>query len=96
MKVLLISVFVLNMAACKKSSDSGNVGGTGVDGTTTNNFSRLYAKMYNITSFDSSGSANVIIKTTDVPDHKSPFFPVGNAKYEVYNGDNPGDRKSVV
>lgn len=74
--------------ACKKNSSTGT-DGTSSDGTTTNNFSRLYAKMYNITSFDSSGSANVIIKTTDVPDHKSPFFPVGNAKYEVYNGDNP-------
>jgi hypothetical protein len=59
------------------------------DGTTTNDFSRLYAKMYNVTAVDTSGSTNVIIKTMNVPDHKSPFFGVGHAKYEVYNGDNP-------
>ena len=93
MKRILFHAVLLLVAAsaCKKNSITDNGGGTNTsaDGTTTNNFSRLYAKMYNITSFDSSGSANVIIKTTDVPDHKSPFFPVGNAKYEVYNGDNP-------
>ncbi len=84
--VLLVFIAV---SGCKKSDTTSTGSSTNADGTTTNNFSRLYAKMYNITSFDSSGSTNVIIKTTDVPDHKSPFFPVGNAKYEVYNGDNP-------
>ncbi|MDB5198034.1 MAG: hypothetical protein JWP88_2405 [Flaviaesturariibacter sp.] len=85
-----ILIVCISIYACKKNSDSGTGGSsTNADGTTTNNFSRLYAKMYNITSFDSSGSTNVIIKTTDVPDHKIPLFPVGNAKYEVYNGDNP-------
>ena len=45
--------------------------------------------MYNVTSIDYSGSTTVTIKTTDVPDHKSPFFSETNAKYEAYNGDNP-------
>ena len=62
---------------------------TSTDGTTTNDFTILYKKMYNVTSIDYSGSSNVIIKTTDVPDHKSPFFAETNAKYEKYNGDNP-------
>ena len=84
---------IMAVLGCEKNNDitaaNGTTTGTGTDGTTTNNFSRLYAKMYNITSFDSSGSANVIIKTTDVPDHKSPFFPTTSAKYEAYTGDNP-------
>ena len=92
MKTLLLPVLIacLTVNACKKNSDSPASGsGNRSDGTTTNNFSRLYAKMYNITSFDSSGSTDIIIKTTDVPDHKTPFFGVGNAKYEAYNGDKP-------
>lgn len=31
----------------------------------------------------------VVIRTTGVPDHKSPYFGAGNAKYEAYNGSNP-------
>jgi len=30
----------------------------------------------------------VVITTTGVPDHKSPYFGSGNAKYEAYNGTN--------
>jgi hypothetical protein len=76
-------------AACNKSSNSSSSSYTSTDGTTTNNFSRLYAKMYNYSSIDTSGSTNVIIKTTDIPDHKSPFFGTTSSKYEAYNGDNP-------
>ncbi len=94
MKKSLIPILAFTILACKKNNDNITPGTTN-DGTTTNNFSRLYAKMYNIISFDSSGSTNVIIKTTDVPDHKTPFFGVGNAKYEAYNGDNPNFSASI-
>src|SRR5215212_6189518 len=30
----------------------------------------------------------VVITTTDVPDHKSPYFGAGSAQYEAYNGTN--------
>ncbi len=92
-KFIFIPVVLFIFSFCSKNSNtvstSSSNGTLSTDGTTTNNFSRLYTKMYNILSFDSSGSNNVIIKTNDVPDHKSPFFGVGNAKYEAYNGDNP-------
>jgi hypothetical protein len=71
--------------ACSCNNDTAVI----ADGTTTNNFSKLYAKMYNVTSIDTSGSDNVIIKTANEPDHKSPFFSANSAKYEAYNGDNP-------
>lgn len=85
-QTIVIGAITCFLFSCSSDSDDSAVPN---DGTTTNNFSKLYAKMYNITSIDTSGSENVIIKTTDVPDHKSPFFPVGNDKYEAYNGDNP-------
>ncbi len=90
-KIIFFSALALSaivVSSCKKS-DTTAIGTTSADGTTTNNFSRLYAKMYNLVSFDSSSTTTVKIKITDVPDHKSPFFGVGNAKYEAYNGDNP-------
>lgn len=31
----------------------------------------------------------VVITSTDIPDHKSPYFGTGNDNYEAYNGDNP-------
>jgi hypothetical protein len=83
--IYLFVIFASFLACNGCSSSTSDV----ADDTTTNDFSRLYAKMYNITSFDSSGKTKVIIKTTDVPDHKSPFFGVGSSKYEAYNGDNP-------
>jgi hypothetical protein len=79
---LTTSIFV----NCSCNKDSGTVI---EDGTTTNDFSRLYAKMYNITSIDTSGSTDVIFKTVNVPDHKSPFFGTSSPNYEAYNGDNP-------
>ncbi|MFC6225900.1 YHYH protein [Hymenobacter artigasi] len=95
MKNITLPALLLVLAACscKKNDDvtasASTTTANSADGTTTNNFSRLYKKLYNVTSVDSSSSTSIKIKTTDVPDHKSPFFPVGNAKYEAYNGDNP-------
>jgi hypothetical protein len=85
MKKIFLPLFSICALACTKTSTSD----TSNDGATTNDFSRLYAKMYNVKSIDSSGSSSVIIKTTDVPDHKSPFFGTSSANYEAYNGDNP-------
>jgi hypothetical protein len=31
----------------------------------------------------------VVIRTTGVPDHKSPYFGTGDSRYEAYNGTNP-------
>jgi hypothetical protein len=99
MKKIIIPILIVMLAACSKS-DSGTTTTTtttytSTDGTTTNNFSRLYAKMYNYTSIDTSGSTNIIVKTTDVPDHKSPFFGTTSAKYEAYNGDNTSFSTSI-
>lgn len=46
-----------------------------------------YDKFYNVTDIYVSGS-NIIIKTTDLPDHGSPFYHESDAKYEAYNGSN--------
>ncbi len=87
MKKIILPLLLLGLIACKKDKETTTTPVN--DGSTTNNFAVLYAKMYNVSSLDASGNSNVIIKTTCVPDHKSPFFGSSHAKYEAYNGDNP-------
>ena len=31
---------------------------------------------------------DVVIRSSGLPDHKSPYYPAGNAKFEAYNGSN--------
>jgi hypothetical protein len=31
----------------------------------------------------------IVLKSNGLPDHKSPYYGVGNSKYEAYNGTNP-------
>lgn len=31
----------------------------------------------------------VVIRTNDIPDHGSPYFPTSDSRYEAYNGSNP-------
>lgn len=88
MKSISILCFALYLLACTKNDKDTPV--TNPDGATSNNFSKLYAKMYNYISIDTSSSNQIIIKTNDVPDHKSPFFPTTSTQYEAYNGDNAG------
>jgi hypothetical protein len=85
-KLLLFSISVLLTIGCKKAGENK----ASADGTTTNDFSALYAKMYNIVSIDTSNSKTVTIVTLDMPDHKTPFYGIGHPKYVAYNGDNPG------
>jgi hypothetical protein len=47
-----------------------------------------FDKFYNITSLSYEGDY-VVIRTTDLPDHGSPFYPTSDPRYEPYNGDNP-------
>lgn len=95
MKQILIPVLALMLLSCKKDSETtAETTDDLADGTTTSDFTVLYEKMYNITSIDYSGS-EVVIKTDDLPDHKTPFYGSGHAKYEAYNGDNPDFSTSI-
>jgi hypothetical protein len=80
--ILLASLF----AACNGSS------ATGTDSTPTQTTIPDFYK-----AFANAGTVTVegnyiVIASTGVPDHKSPYFGAGNAKYESYNGSNPNFR----
>jgi hypothetical protein len=64
------------------TSTTGSTNSTGGTSSTTSSASLPpgYEKFTNGTSVQISGNF-VVISTIDVPDHKSPYFGVGNAKY---------------
>ncbi len=45
----------------------------------------VYKKIYGATSITSDGTY-IYIKTKDLPDHKSAYYPTTNALYEAYTG----------
>ena len=79
-KLPLVTLILLIAAAisCSKSTT------TAAD-TTTNTVPDVYKKIYGATSITSDG-AYVYIKTKDLPDHKSAYYPTTNALYEAYSG----------
>lgn len=71
------------LLACGATSPAGT---DGTSGTTIE--PTFYTKNFkNIVSIAVDGNS-IVITTTDLPDHKSPYYGVGNAKYEAYNGTN--------
>ncbi len=45
----------------------------------------VYKKIYGATSITNDGTY-ITIKTKDLPDHKSPYYPANNVLYEAYSG----------
>jgi len=78
---LLLPACVLTLLACSKADDTTPVTPTTVDAAVPD----IYKKIYGASSITLDGSY-VVIKTKNLPDHKSPYY-VG-ANYEAYNGSN--------
>ena len=72
--------FVLTLTAitfsCKKSEDSTSA---------ILEVPSVYKKIYGATSITNDGTW-IYIKTKDLPDHKSAYYPATNALYEAYSG----------
>lgn len=73
--VILISVSIV---ACSKSDQP-------IGDTSTFEVPAVYSKIYGATSITNDGTY-IIIKTKDLPDHKSSYYPTSNVLYEEYNG----------
>jgi hypothetical protein len=80
MKKILDLTFIVSMTffhtACSKSDDVPVL---------SSEVPAVYKKIYGATSITSDGNF-VYIKTKDLPDHKSPYYPSTNALYEAYSG----------
>lgn len=78
--LLPVAAFVLTSLSCKKSND--NI-------ATTTAVPAVYKKIYGASDMYVQGDY-VVIKTTSLPDHKSPYYQNTQwvSKYEAYNGTN--------
>jgi len=83
--LLGLGTFGLFTAACKKSASSTNAGST-----SSTSVPAIYKKIYGATDMYVDGNY-VVIKTSSLPDHKSPYYQgtQWSDKYEAYNGTNP-------
>src|SRR5262245_42314696 len=89
---LLASV---TLGACQGGANgSGGDGamGGGLDGGTedggANALPEPFQAFYNVLSIAVDGD-EIVIRTKDLPDHKSPFYAQSSPLYEAYNGSNP-------
>lgn len=89
-KTILITVAFLTICclACKESTNTVTPTTTGT--TNGTNYGTLMQKAfsdYGNKSVTTSIDGNyLVVTTTTVPDHKSPYFATTNAQYEAYNG----------
>lgn len=76
---VLCAAVIISGLSCKKSNNDDSGGG----GTAT--VPAVYQKIYGASSITSDGTY-ITIKTTGLPDHKSPYYPTSNSLYESYSG----------
>ncbi len=77
---LVCLVCTIGIISCSKS-DSSTVSTTPV----VTAVPAVYSKIYGATSITNDGTY-ITIKTKDLPDHKSAYYPTSNALYEAYSG----------
>jgi len=72
-------LILLSVYSCKKDSTSS--------GNNSSNAAvpEVYKKIYGATSISTDGNF-ITIKVDGVPDHKSIYYPAGNALYENFSG----------
>lgn len=79
---LLLLITLISFSSCSNSVDAI----TEIPSTpTTNTVPAVYSKIYGATSITSDGTY-ITIKTNDLPDHKSPYYPNTSPNYEAYSG----------
>lgn len=75
-------LFALGVISCRKNTTTTEV-------TANSPVPAVYLKIYGATSVKSDGTW-IYIKTRDLPDHKSAYYPTTNALYESYSGSTFG------
>ena len=74
----LISFAGIGITGCSKNSSNTNT-------STSDTVPSVYKKIYGASSITSDG-VYITIKTKDLPDHKSVYYPTTNALYESFSG----------
>lgn len=86
MKKMLVNVMIISSLITAASCKKDTVTDTGSGSTTT--LPDVYKKIYGASSAYVEGNF-VVIKSTGIPDHKSPYYATTDSRYEAYNGSNP-------
>ena len=86
--MLLLAVVLIY--SCSSSSGTDNDGGTDDPiNTTVYDISSILSLFDGVDAITYSVNGNTVtFTTTNLPNHTSPYWPVGNALYEAYNGTN--------
>ena len=82
LRYLVILIPVVFIMACSQDETTTPTPTTPTSDTTV---PAVYKKIYGASSITSDGTF-ITIKTTGVPDHKSPYFASGNSLYIAYSG----------
>jgi hypothetical protein len=91
LKIIALVIFGIGLSIISCSSnDSTNTTST----TTIVEVPAVYKNIYGATSITSDGTY-IYIKTKDLPDHKSAYYPTTNALYESYSGTTFGGNTFV-
>lgn len=98
MKNLKISILLFGLLALVYSCGSDDSEGMNNDDDVSEivyDISPVLSKFDNIDAITYSVSGNIVtIQTTNLPNHKSPYWGIGHAMYEAYNGTNPDWRQN--
>lgn len=76
---------ILLLQSCTKDAASNTTTSSSNNTTTSTTVPDVYKKIYGATSITSDGTY-ITIKSTGLPDHKSPYYASTNALYETYSG----------
>lgn len=79
LKSMSILLYLLVLLSCSKNSSSNTTTAASVA------VPAVYLKIYGATSITNDGTY-ITIKTKDLPDHKSAYYPTTNALYEAFSG----------
>lgn len=79
LKSMSIFLYLLVLLSCSKNSSSNTTASASVA------VPAVYSKIYGATSITNDGTY-ITIKTKDLPDHKSTYYPTSNVLYEAYSG----------
>ena len=85
--LFIIGIVFSSIISCSNNDSTYKI-------TVTTEVPAVYKKIYGATSISSDGTY-IYIKTKDLPDHKSTYYPTTNALYESYSGTTFGGNTFV-
>ncbi len=77
--ITALGMLSISSSSCTKAS------GSSANTVSSNTIPAVYKKIYGATSITSDGTY-ITIKTNDLPDYKSVYYPTSDTNYEAFNG----------